>query len=122
MLKSFYSVGELWSLLRGITFWVVWYEKNDLVFNNERWSEHKLQEFVWELLIEYGKTTWKKCRKLIKWFFVPRGKLLRGLIRFGEKIRFCVLGLAILLSGFMMGSVGATLIEFFEHVVVLPCC
>jgi hypothetical protein len=40
---------------RGITFWVVWYEKNDLIFNNERWSGHnKLEEFVWELLIEYG--------------------------------------------------------------------
>ncbi len=44
MLRWFYSVGELWSLLRGITFWVVWYEKNNLVFNNERWNGHKLEE------------------------------------------------------------------------------
>jgi hypothetical protein len=122
MLRWFYGAGELWSLLRGITFWVVWYEKNDLVFNNERWSGHKLQEFVWELLIEHGRTTWEKSRKLIKWVFVPRGKLFRGLIRVGEKIRFCVLGLAILLGGFMTGCVGATLVDFFECVVMLPCC
>lgn len=120
MLRWFYGAGELWSLLRGITFWVVWYEKNDLVFNNERWNGHKLQEFVWELLIEHGRTTWEKSRKLIKWFFVPRGKLFRGLIRIGGKIRFCVLGLAILLGGFMTGYVGATLV--FECVVMLPCC
>jgi hypothetical protein len=118
MLRWFYSVGELWSLLRGITFWVVWYEKNDLVFNNERWSGHKFQEFVWELLIEHGRTTWEKCRKLIKWFFVLRGKLFKGLIRVGEKIKFFVLGLAILLSGFMTGCVGATLIDFLS---VLLC-
>ncbi len=31
MLRWFYIVGELWSFLRGIIFWVVWYEKNDLV-------------------------------------------------------------------------------------------
>ncbi len=54
--------------------------------------------------------------------FVPRGKLLRGLIRVGEKIRFCVLELAIFLGGFMMGCLGATLVYFFECVVVFPCC
>jgi len=53
---------------------------------------------------------------------VPRGKLLRGLMRVGDKIRFCVLGLAILFGGFMMGCVEATLIDFFESIVVLPCC
>jgi hypothetical protein len=94
----------------------------DIVFNNERWSGHKLQEFVWELLIEHGRTTWNKCCKLIKWFFCAKRKSFKRFDKSWGKIRFCVLGLAILLGGFMMCYVGATLVDFVECVVVLLCC
>ncbi len=59
-----------------------------MVFNNEIWNEHKLQEFVWELIIEYGRIALKKCKKLLSGLLLPRGKLLRGLTRIEEKSSF----------------------------------
>jgi len=59
-------VENIWSLLKGITLWTFYIERNDLVFNNERWNVFKIHKVIWDALLDYGKATWNKCMKLIK--------------------------------------------------------
>jgi len=49
---------SLWSLLRKVTRWTIWNEKNDLVFNN-KWHEAKFQIVMWEGLIDYRTFKWQ---------------------------------------------------------------
>jgi len=46
---------SLWTLLRGVTMWAIWNERNDLIFNNNMWHEAKLRKILWERLIDYRK-------------------------------------------------------------------
>jgi hypothetical protein len=45
-LKEFKGVKGPWSLFRGITLWVLWIERNDLVFNGERWHVQKIHNLI----------------------------------------------------------------------------
>lgn len=38
--SSLGKVYRIWPLLRGITLWTMWIERNDLTVNNSRWDEH----------------------------------------------------------------------------------
>jgi hypothetical protein len=45
-LRKFKGVKGLWSLLRGIILWVLWIERNDLVFNGEWWHAQKIHNLI----------------------------------------------------------------------------
>jgi hypothetical protein len=59
-------VHNIWFLLRGITFWTLWIERNDLVFNNKRWNVVKIHKVIWDALFDYGMVAWNRCMKLIR--------------------------------------------------------
>ncbi len=59
-------VENIWSLLRGITLWILWSEWNDLVFNNKRWNVVKIRKVIWDALLDYGRVVWNRCMKLIR--------------------------------------------------------
>jgi hypothetical protein len=49
-LKKFKGAKGLWSLLKGITLWVLWIEINDLIFNGE-WQHAQKIHFYLEKFI-----------------------------------------------------------------------
>jgi hypothetical protein len=59
-LQSFQGIGKFWSLLWGVTLWILWIARNDLVFNNCRWSQVKIEQNIWNGLINYGRGDWVK--------------------------------------------------------------
>lgn len=67
-LRKFKRVKGLWSLLKGITLWVLWIERNDLVFNGEWWHVQKIHNLIWKSLFEYGRVDWERCVVKIKKF------------------------------------------------------
>lgn len=46
-------VSRHWLSLRGITLWTPWIASNDLVFNQKRWTEAKVEASIWSGLLEY---------------------------------------------------------------------
>ena len=64
--KKFAPKIQVWHLLRGITLWTIWIERNDYVFNREHWHESKVKHRIWDELIIYAKATWDKVIKQIK--------------------------------------------------------
>lgn len=69
---------HIWHLLRGITLWTIWIERNDKVFNPEQWRESRVKHRIWDKLIIYAKAAWKRVVDQIKiyWFYVAA--MLRG--------------------------------------------
>lgn len=53
--KKFCKQIQIWHLLRGITLWFIWIERNDKVFNQEHWIEAKVKHLIWGELIMYAK-------------------------------------------------------------------
>jgi hypothetical protein len=48
---------QIWHLLRGITLWTIWIERNDRVFNQEQWHVSRVKHRIWDELIIYAKVT-----------------------------------------------------------------
>ena len=69
---------KIWHLLRGITLWAIWIERNDRVFNHEQWHETRLKHHVWDELILYAKTAWEWVLKNIKISAFSALALLQG--------------------------------------------
>jgi hypothetical protein len=44
----------------GIVLWQLWLERNDVVFNNLRWSKEKMVQRIWLGLADYGRKEWAK--------------------------------------------------------------
>jgi hypothetical protein len=63
--------------VQGITFWVIWIERNGKAFNNENWHVHKRQKFIWDVLVDCGSATWAKCVKLFKHVLIKEMKYLK---------------------------------------------
>lgn len=40
-------VSRLWLLLRGTITWLLWMERNDVVFNGTIWSQEKMYHMIW---------------------------------------------------------------------------
>ena len=62
-------MSKIWHLLRGVTIWTIWIERNDKVFNHEQWHETKVKHQIWEetyLLchggLEAGFRRYQDCR------------------------------------------------------------
>ena len=66
ILKKFYKKIKIWHLLRSITLWTMWIERNDKVFNHEQWHESKVKHRIWDELIMYVKAAWERIIKHIK--------------------------------------------------------
>ena len=64
--KKFGKTIQIWHLLRGITLWTIWIERNDKVFNHEEWHEAKVKHRIWEEFIYYAITAWERVKMLIK--------------------------------------------------------
>ena len=64
--KKYGKKAKIWHLLRGITMWIIWIERNDKVFNHEQWHKSKVKRRLWDELIIYAKRAWAHVIKLIK--------------------------------------------------------
>jgi hypothetical protein len=64
--KKYGKMIKVWHLLRGITLWTIWIERNDKVFNQEQWNEFKLKQRIWDELIIYAKAAWTRVLEQIK--------------------------------------------------------
>lgn len=53
----------IWFLLRGITMWTIWMERNGLIFYKNMWDVKKTEELIWRDLLEYVKIAWKGAEK-----------------------------------------------------------
>ena len=53
--KKFCKQIKTWHLLRGITLWTIWIERNDKVFDREQCHESKVKRYIWDALIMYAK-------------------------------------------------------------------
>ncbi len=62
-------VSWLWSLLRGITLWIIplqiiTIERNDLVFNKEKWAwPEEVKSHTEKALLDYGRAPFASCVK-----------------------------------------------------------
>lgn len=56
--SSLSKVSRIWLLLRVITFWTFWIERNNLTFNNTRWEEKKMQGTIGQRLVDYARIAW----------------------------------------------------------------
>ena len=64
--KKFCKQVKIKHLLRGITLWTIWIERNDTVFNHEQWHESKVKHRIWDELVMCAKAAWKRVIKQIK--------------------------------------------------------
>ncbi|KAH9560231.1 hypothetical protein CY35_06G096000, partial [Sphagnum magellanicum] len=53
LLNRVKKFNSLWTLLRRVTMSTIWNERNNIVFNNNKCHETKLQKVMWEGLIGY---------------------------------------------------------------------
>ena len=69
---------KIWHLLRGITLWTIWIERNDKVFNHEHWHESKVKRLVWDGLIIYARAAWNRVLGIIKTNDFAKVAMLQG--------------------------------------------
>jgi hypothetical protein len=69
---------KIWHLLRGITLWAIWIERNDMVFNHKQWHETRVKHHIWDELILYAKVAWERVLKHIKISAFSALALLQG--------------------------------------------
>ena len=72
------KIFKMWHLLRGITLWNIWIERNDKVFNHEQWHESKVKQQIWDELITYAKAAWKRVVEQIKINKLSTAPILKG--------------------------------------------
>lgn len=58
---SFSKYSEIWLLLRGITLWTIWIERNDLNLNNTTWDASRVEQTIWNGLLDYARIAWRKA-------------------------------------------------------------
>jgi hypothetical protein len=81
--SSLRKFSVLWSLLCSVTLWRIWIERNDLVFNDIKWHDFKLNSLIREDLLDDGRIMW-----------IENENFLRCLIGFGACIKPFVHGMA----------------------------
>ena len=45
--------------LRSGLSWIIWRERNDLVFNTPQWPIEKTHQVIWDALQDYDRIEWK---------------------------------------------------------------
>lgn len=58
MPTSLSKTSRVWLLLRGITLWSIWLERDDLTFNSTRSVVENTQQVIWQCLLEYPRIAW----------------------------------------------------------------
>jgi hypothetical protein len=53
--KKYGKKSKIWHVLRKITLWSIWIERNDKVFNRRQWHESKVKQCIWDEFIIYAK-------------------------------------------------------------------
>ena len=66
LLRNLAKISKFGHLLHGITFWTIWFECNNKVFNHEHWHESKVKHRIWDVLINYAQVAWERVIKQIK--------------------------------------------------------
>jgi hypothetical protein len=61
--RCFQVISWLRSSLYGITLGIIWIERNNKVFNNKSWHNHKetkahLGKLIWDTLVDYVRAAW----------------------------------------------------------------
>jgi hypothetical protein len=46
----------------GIIVWTLWTERNDVIFNDIKWSRPKLLQRIWLGLIDFGRLEWESAQ------------------------------------------------------------
>ena len=46
--------------------WTIWIERNNKVFNHEKWHNSRVKHRIWDELIIYAKAAWERVIKQIK--------------------------------------------------------
>jgi hypothetical protein len=64
--KKYSKKIPIWHLIRGITLWTIWIERNDKVFNQEQWHLSKVKHKIWDELIIYAQVAWKRVLEQVK--------------------------------------------------------
>ena len=57
---------RIWELLRGIALWGSWILRNEFVFEGTVWSTQKVQDYIWSVIIDYGRVDWARTLKVIQ--------------------------------------------------------
>ena len=65
--KSLKQVSQIWFFLIIGLLWIIWRQRNDLVFNNLQWPVEKSRQVIWDAIHDYGRIKWK-------WMLKDRGE------------------------------------------------
>ena len=97
---------NIWHLLRGITLWTIWIERNNKLFNHERWHESKVKHRIWDRLIIYAKAAWKRVVIKLRLAVFQRRRCSKVLTILGGLGMFFVEDTICILSGIGKGKLG----------------
>lgn len=66
-----HSFWKSWSLMRGAAMWIVWIQRNQCVFDNNRWPPDVLERTLWDAVLDLARMSWAK----VAWYeqHQPRG-------------------------------------------------
>ena len=57
--KTLKQFSRIWLFLRSGLPWILWHQRNDLVFNAPQWQVEETHQAVWDTLLDYGRIEWK---------------------------------------------------------------
>ncbi|KAG0593412.1 hypothetical protein KC19_1G327900 [Ceratodon purpureus] len=57
---TFDALRPLWSLLRGATLWIIWIQRNQLVFHGHRWPTEVLEQTLWDAFLDLARMAWTR--------------------------------------------------------------
>lgn len=57
---------RLWHTLRAILCWIIWKERNNVVFGGETTNVHRIVGLAWHRLGIYVKMAWKECMSQVR--------------------------------------------------------
>jgi hypothetical protein len=103
------NVINLWSLLKGITLWIVWITKMISTMEGGICTRFKRQ--FGKLCFIMTKFAWNRCARLLDYFLMMNKNIFIILTKCGVDIKWYALGQGTLLDGVLMGLEGASLVN-----------
>jgi hypothetical protein len=58
--KTLKRFNRIWFFLRSGLPWIIWRQRNDLIFNKLQWPIEKTRQIIWDALQDYGRIEWKR--------------------------------------------------------------
>ena len=58
--KTLKRFGPIWFFLRSGLPWIIWRQRNDLVFDDMQWPIEKTRKVIWDIMQDYGMIEWKR--------------------------------------------------------------